>query len=178
MQKLTLWTAHTRGSLMVSPMKFSDKKTGKMMTMALGDFKLKRSYIVNVEHDSDLIQFITELAEKEKITNATLLGIGALKRATLGAYDQDKHDYIEIAIETPHEIACCTGNISLKDGKPFVHAHAVLSDEEGNVKAGHLFKGVVFAAEVLVQEFDGPRLERKFDELTGLSLWEGGINRN
>jgi predicted DNA-binding protein with PD1-like motif len=141
------------------------------MTMALADFELKKSYIINVEHDLDLIQFITELAEKANITNATFTGIGALKRATLGAYDQERHNYVKIEVETPHEIACCTGNISLKDGKPFVHAHAVLSDEKGNVKAGHLFKGVVFAAEVLVQEFDGPRLERKFDELTGLSLW-------
>ncbi|HUL38675.1 MAG TPA: PPC domain-containing DNA-binding protein [Methanomassiliicoccales archaeon] len=144
--------------------------------MTLGDFKLKRSHIISVAHGSDLLRFITELAEKEKITNAVFFGIGALKCATLGAYDQQRHEYLEIAIETPHEIASCTGNISLKDGKPFVHAHAVLSDEKGSVKAGHLFGGVVFAAELLIQEFDGPRLERKFDELTGLSLWEATKN--
>jgi uncharacterized protein len=165
-------------SLVVSPMKFREKGKGRMMTMALADFKLKMSYFVSVEHDSDLVQFITELAEKEKITNATFFGIGALKYATLGAYDQERHDYVEIAIETPHEIACCTGNISQKDGKPFVHAHVVLSDEKGNVKAGHLFRGVVFAAEILVQEFDGPMLERKFDEITGLSLWDRGAIGN
>ena len=132
----------------------------------------------NTKPDIPTKTSISKPAEKENITNAAFWGIGALKRATLGAYDQVRHNYVEIAIETPHEIACCTGNISLKDGKPFVHAHAVLSDEKGNVKAGHLFKGIVFAAEVLVQEFDVPRLERKFDELTGLSLWDGGINGN
>ncbi len=139
--------------------------------MVLTGYNLKKSHIISVTHDSDLIQFITKLAEEEKITNATFHGIGAFKRATLGAYDQERHQYVEIAIETPHEIVSCTGNISLKDGNPFVHAHATLSDEKGHVKAGHLFGGIVFAAEIFIQVFEGPPLERKFDVLTGLSLW-------
>lgn len=142
--------------------------------MALEDFKLKRNFIISVKYNSNLIQFITEFAEKEKITCATFSAIGALRSAKIGAYDQEKHKYVEIAIETPHEMANCTGNISLKDGKSFVHAHAVLSDEKGNTKAGHLFEAVVFATEILIQEFDGPKLERKYDKITDLSLWDIG----
>jgi hypothetical protein len=64
------------------------------------------------------------------------------------------------------------GNISVKDGRPFVHAHAVLADKNGNTKAGHLLEGTVFAAEVYLRELKGAKLERKYDEVTGLSLWE------
>jgi len=64
------------------------------------------------------------------------------------------------------------GNVSLKDGEPFVHAHAVLSDEKGNTRAGHLLEGIVFAAEVHLSQLEGPKLERKYDEVTGLSLWD------
>lgn len=103
--------------------------------------------------------------------NATFLVIGAFKSTKIGSYDQEKHKYLEIVIDTPREIASCIGNISLKDGKPFVHAHVVLSDENGNTRAGHLFEGLVFAAEIHLQEFDGFKLERKHDEVTGLSLW-------
>ena len=82
------------------------------------------------------------------------------------------HEYREIKIDSPHELASCAGNISLKDGEPFVHVHVVLADEAGNTKAGHLLEGIVFAAEVHLRQLEGPKLERKYDEVTGLSLWE------
>ncbi len=135
-------------------------------------FELGRNFLVRAEHNSDLIQFVTELAEKEGITAATFTAIGALKRAKLEFYDQEKHEYQEITLDSPHEIASCVGNISAKDGRPFVHAHAVLADKNGNTKAGHLLEGVVFAAEVHLRELKGAKLERKYDTVTGLSLWE------
>jgi len=59
----------------------------------------------------------------------------------------------------------------LKGGEPFVHVHVVLSDEKGNTKAGHLLEGIVFAAEVHLSQLEGPKLERKYDEVTELMLW-------
>ncbi len=140
--------------------------------MASVEFNPKRSLIVRAEHNSDLVQFITKLAEERNIATATFMAIGALKSAKLGFYDQKKHVYRQITITTPHELASCIGNISIKDGKPFIHAHAVLSDEDGNTRAGHLFEGIVFAAEADIQELKGPILERRYDEVTGLSLWD------
>lgn len=135
-------------------------------------FELGRNFLVRAEHDSDLVQFVTELPEKEGITVATFTAIGALKRAKLEFYDQEKHEYQEITLDSPHEIASCVGNIFVKDGRPFVHAHAVLADRNGNTKAGHLLEGVVFAAEVHLRELKGAKLERKYDKVTGLSLWD------
>ncbi len=77
-----------------------------------------------------------------------------------------------MTLDSPQEIASCVGNISVKDGRPFVHAHAVLADKNGNTKAGHLLEGVVFAAEVHLRELKGAKLERKYDKVTGLSLWD------
>ena len=140
--------------------------------MVYAKFELGRNFLVRAEHNSDLIQFVTELAEKKEIIVATFTAIGALKRAKLEFYNQEKHEYQEITLDSPHEIASCIGNISVKDGKPFVHAHAVLADKNGNTKAGHLLEGVVFAAEVNLRELKGAKLERKYDKVTGLSLWE------
>ena len=73
---------------------------------------------------------------------------------------------------TPLEIISCTGNISLKEGVPFVHAHAVLSDEQGKTIGGHLFSETpVFAGEFYIQELTGSPFSRKHDEETGLMLW-------
>ena len=128
--------------------------------------------MVRVKHNSNFIQYITELARKEKIFTATFTAVGALKWAKLGFYSQVKQEYQETKLDSPFELACCIGNISLKDGTPFVHAHAVLVDKNGNTKAGHLIEGKVFAAEVHLRELKGSKLERKYDEVTGLSLWE------
>lgn len=140
--------------------------------MPSAEFSLERNLLVQADHDSDLIQFITELAEKGHFEAATFTAIGALKCAELGFFDQEEHEYQKIEVDSPHEIASCIGNISIKDGKPFVHAHAVLSDKYGNTKSGHLIKAIVFAAEIHLYKLRGARLERKYNEATNLSLWD------
>ena len=128
--------------------------------------------LIRAEHDSDLIQFILNLVKKKGIEMAAFTVIGALKRAKLEFYDQEKHKYQETSINHPNEIASCVGNVSLKNGTPFVHAHAVLADENGDTKAGHLAEGIVFAAEIHLQELKGTTLQRKHDPVTDLTLWE------
>jgi predicted DNA-binding protein with PD1-like motif len=140
--------------------------------MSLFECNANEELIVRLKHDADLVQSMTELAKSNGIEAGSFTAIGALKRARLGYYDQRNHEYREIRIDSPYEMASCVGNVSLKGGKPFVHAHVVLADEAGNTKAGHLLEGIVFAAEVHLRQLEGPRLERKYDEVTGLSLWE------
>ena len=139
--------------------------------MGLFEYSANKELIVRLNYDADLIQSITELARSKGVEAGSFTAIGALKRARLGYYDQKNHEYRELKIDLPHEMASCVGNVSLKDGEPFIHAHVVLADETGNTKAGHLLEGVVFAAEVHLRQLEGPRLERKYDEVTGLSLW-------
>ncbi len=127
--------------------------------------------MVRLKYDADLVQSITELARSKGIEAGSFMAIGALKSARLGYYDQKNRKYREIKIDSPHEMASCVGNISLKDGEPFAHIHVVLADEAGNARAGHLFEGIVFAAELHLRQLRGAKLERKHDEVTGLSLW-------
>jgi len=131
-----------------------------------------RIFLVRAKHDSELIASVTELAKENAITTGTFTAIGALKHARLGFYNQEKHEYTEVPLLSSQEIASCVGNISVKEGHPFVHAHAVLADQNGNVKAGHLIEGKVFAAEIHITELTGEKLERKNDAVTGLSLWD------
>ncbi len=140
--------------------------------MASFEFEVKRSFLIRVKYDYDLIRFVTELAQEKGVAAASFTAMGAVKHAKLGFYDQAKHVYKEMIFDSPLEIASCVGNISVRDGRPFVHAHAVLSDSEGNARAGHLFEATVFAGEVHLFELKGPRLERKHDDVTGLFLWE------
>jgi predicted DNA-binding protein with PD1-like motif len=139
--------------------------------MVVFGFDAGKELIVRLKSDTELIRSITELARNRGIAAGSFAAIGALKRARLAYFDQKDYEYREIAIETPHEMASCIGNVSLKDGEPFIHAHVVLADETGNTRAGHLVEGIVFAAEVHLHELQGPKLERRYDKMTRLSLW-------
>jgi predicted DNA-binding protein with PD1-like motif len=140
--------------------------------VSVAEFDLKRNLLIRAKHNSELVRFITELAENREITTAAFTVIGAVKRAKLGFYDQEKHEYHEIIVDSPHEIASCIGNVSSKNGKAFVHAHAVLADESGKTEAGHILEATVFAAEIYLRELKGKKLERVYDEETGLYLWK------
>ncbi len=127
----------------------------------------------HLEKGTDLHTGITRIVQSNNITLGRVTGIGAVERATLAYYDQKLMKYYDIELNEPMEIVSLYGNISLKDGKPFVHVHVVLSDEKGSGKGGHLIPGgtPVFACEVAIEEFEGPPLERRSDETTGLTLW-------
>ncbi len=66
----------------------------------------------------------------------------------------------------------CTGNVTLKQGAPFVHAHALFGDRSGGAFGGHLMSpSIVFAAEIHILELSGQPPERIHDPATGLYLW-------
>lgn len=135
------------------------------------NFKQGRSLLIRLDHGSDMIAEMAEIAGSLEIVTGVFNAIGALGSAELGYYDQVKNEYGKIAVEEPAELVSCSGNISVRDGQPFVHAHAVLADRDGKVLGGHLMKGCVFAAEVYLQELLGSPLVRVHDPTTGLKLW-------
>lgn len=139
--------------------------------MFIRDCGQGKSLLARLDNGAEIIGQITDIARTNKIEAATFYAIGALSRAELGYYDQRAHEYRVTPVEVPVEIASCSGNISLLDGKPFVHAHAVLADGQSHVWAGHLVSGIIFAAEVYLQELAGPALSRTPDKTTGLKLW-------
>ena len=129
-----------------------------------------RSLLARLDHGAEMIGQIADLARERRIKAAAISAIGALTRADLGFYDQAGREYMV----RPVEIASCTGNISLSEGGPFVHAHAVLADSSGRVLAGHLVRGTIFAAELYLKELAQADLNRDYDSQTGLKLWGGG----
>jgi hypothetical protein len=134
--------------------------------------KPREVFIGRLSHGGDLLEEITDICQRENIKLARFEALGAFQRARLAFYNQETHEYQFFVLDQPLEITKLVGNISLKDGSPFVHAHITLADKKGNAYGGHLASGtVVFACEFMLEVFDGPVLQRDFDETTGLFLW-------
>jgi len=140
--------------------------------MSYYEYTTGKEIIARLDHDADFMEAVLGLAKDAKIKNGRFTAIGALKNAVFGYYNQHKKEYQEVKYDAHCELAACIGNVSTKDGETFVHAHVVLSDDAGDCKAGHMLAGTVFAAEVHLTELVGPDLERKYDDVTGLSLWD------
>ena len=131
-----------------------------------------RGFVGRLETGSDLVAEIERFCREQGVVAAQVTVIGALRRAAYAYYEQDDHRYLELSSETHHEIVGFTGNISLRDDKPFLHAHATFADAAGATVGGHLLRGCeVFAAEVMIREITGVSLVRMPDEETGLALW-------
>ena len=102
--------------------------------------------------------------------------IGAVDHATFGVYDQKTRKYVKHNLEQELELLSLTGNISLFDDKPMVHAHVMFSDKEGKALGGHLMAGTrVYSCEVFMQELSGDIKVRKQDKVTQLPLWANPI---
>jgi predicted DNA-binding protein with PD1-like motif len=132
----------------------------------------KDRLVGKLDYGSDLLEELNEVCRRRDIRLAWFEGLGAVQKACLSYYDQQMREYQPLEIDRALEITQLTGNVSLKDGIPFVHAHVTLADRAGHAYGGHLAPGtIVFACEFRMEILEGPVLERVFDQTTGLFLW-------
>jgi predicted DNA-binding protein with PD1-like motif len=131
-----------------------------------------RTLIGRLPKGADLVEGIQALCEEHGIRAAWVEAVGAVSRLTFAHYDQAERRYQEKTSSDHHEMSGFVGNISLRDGRPFLHAHASFADREGVTRGGHLVPGsTVWVAEVRIVELEGVELIRELDEETGLALW-------
>ena len=131
-----------------------------------------RAFVGRLATGSDLVEEIERLCAEQSVLAAQVTVIGAVRRATYAYYEQVDHRYLELESATHHEIVGFVGNVSLRDDRPLLHAHATFADATGATVGGHLLRGCeVFAAEVMIRELGDVSLVRAHDELTGLALW-------
>jgi predicted DNA-binding protein with PD1-like motif len=121
----------------------------------------------------DVLAALEKCAREHDITLGEVRAIGAVSQARVGFYNQAERQYYYLDLTRPLEILCLIGNLSLKDGKPMVHAHITLSDHEGRAFGGHLAEGTLaFVCEFTLQEYkSATQLVRQMDDATGLFLW-------
>jgi predicted DNA-binding protein with PD1-like motif len=131
-----------------------------------------RAFVGRLSTGSDLVREIEAFCVARDVRAAWVSAIGAVSRAAFAYFEQDERRYLELGSDTHHEISGFVGNVSIRDGVPFLHAHATFADRSGAAIGGHLLPGcTVFLAEVTIREMSGVDLVRTPDEVTGLSIW-------
>tara|TARA_Y100000590_G_scaffold79891_1_gene88681 strand:+ start:594 stop:1025 length:432 start_codon:yes stop_codon:yes gene_type:complete len=127
-----------------------------------------KDHFIYIEKNEKVMDTLTRFCIDKGISNAKLSGIGAVKETEIGAYDTIKKEYIRKEYSDILELVSFEGNITLKDGSPFPHAHVVLSDHNMSTAGGHLFETTVAAVgEFFLREFDNDAY-RELNEDVGL----------
>jgi predicted DNA-binding protein with PD1-like motif len=99
-----------------------------------------KAAFVSLERGEDLLHGLNQAVQELGLQAATLQVIGGLEEAKVGYFDREAKQYREIA--TDHvEIASGLGNVSLRDGEPFIHLHLALSGASGTTVGGHALEG-------------------------------------
>ena len=142
------------------------------MPTGFQELRAGRGFVGRLETGSDLVGEIEQFCLQQSVVAAQVTVVGAMQRVAYAYYDQEAKRYLELASETHHEMVSFVGNVSLRDDRPFLHAHASFADRDGAVVGGHLVRGCdVWVAEVFIREVSGVELVRMPDETTGLALW-------
>jgi len=143
--------------------------------MIIQEYEKGRTFVGRLDYRSDILDSINEIINEKGVKLGCVSIIGAVTSTKTGYFDTAAKKYVyyeKAGKDRPFEIASCSGNVSLKDGKSFAHLHIVFSDKNGDCHGGHLMSGTtVYACEFVIQEFLGNDLVRTLDSETGLPLW-------
>ncbi len=113
---------------------------------------------------------ILAFCKKNKISSAYFSAIGAVSSAELAFYDINSKKYSFKTFNEDLEICSMAGNLAVMKGELVFHAHASFSNSKMEAMGGHLKDAVVSGTcEVFLVSLK-EKLERAFDEDTGLNL--------
>lgn len=128
-------------------------------------------YFIVLKKGEEIIESVTQALKEHNIQSGTIMGIGAASDALFRYYDVDEKKYFSKEFEGKFEITSMTGNVSLLDGEPWPHIHAVFGDTDYSTFGGHLSRATVGVTCEIVIDANKRPIERALDAETGLNVW-------
>jgi len=128
-------------------------------------------YIIKIEKGEEVLSTLSTFCGEQGIPNAYFTGIGAAQGLSCGYCALDEKKYYFTNYPELVEVVSLSGNIFLKEGTPFVHAHGVFTDTKNQAFGGHIEKitsGIVIEVVLTVLPTS---LQRTYDEEIGLYLF-------
>ena len=130
-------------------------------------------YAVSLDNHVEIMEALAAFCKEKEILAGSVSGIGAISEATFRFLDPVTKKYVDKTFSEQMEITCLIGNISQKDDKPYLHVHVTAGRRDYTCVGGHLLSARVNGAcELFVEDLFEATLGRRFDDVTGLNLYE------
>lgn len=134
--------------------------------------KMGHRIVVRLDKGEEVLTSLKMIAEEYDIHLASVQALGATNHVTVGLLDIQEKKYYSHTLDKDLEITSLIGNITRKDQQVYLHLHINVADMENHVFGGHLNECIISATcEMFIDVIDG-EVTRKFDEVTGLNLFE------
>lgn len=134
--------------------------------------KFGNNIVIRIDKGEEILAKIKEVALSENINLARVTALGATDDFTVGVFDVEEKKYHPHTFKGSHEIVSLTGTINTMNGEFYTHIHMSAGNEKGEVFGGHLNRVIVSATcEMIISTIDG-KVDRIFDESTGLNLFK------
>ncbi|HSB47646.1 MAG TPA: PPC domain-containing DNA-binding protein [Candidatus Bilamarchaeum sp.] len=126
--------------------------------------------VLRLDDGDEIVASLKAVCRKEGIESALVSGIGAARKAELAHFDTKEKKYNTKKFEGMLEIVSLSGNIALLKGEAVPHIHMCISRHDFSTISGHLMSAEIYPTCEIVIIPHGIRVERRFDEKTGLNL--------
>lgn len=131
--------------------------------------RFKNKILARVDKGEEILSAVLEIAAKENIGLASVSAVGATDNFTVGVFGTDGQQYEWHDFCGDFEILSLAGNVTLADGKPYVHAHMCAAGKDGKAVGGHLKKAMVSVTCELFLDVAEGKAERAHNRALGIN---------
>jgi predicted DNA-binding protein with PD1-like motif len=104
----------------------------KSKSVASGE---ERTFVLILDQGEEAFKAITDFANKQSISGASVSAVGAFAEAKVGWFDLSAKTYRPIGVGEQCEVLSLLGDVAEgDDGKASLHLHAVLGLQDGSVR--------------------------------------------
>lgn len=130
------------------------------------------TFVLSIDNHQLLVAALADFCTAKGILAGSINGIGAISEATFRFLDPATKKYVDKTFAEQMEITALIGNISEKDGAPYLHVHVTAGRRDYSCIGGHLLEARINGAcELVVESWPGAVLGRYADPETGLNLY-------
>ncbi|NLC33886.1 MAG: DNA-binding protein [Erysipelothrix sp.] len=132
--------------------------------------RFNNKIVLRLDIGDEIVESINTVIVAENIRLASVTGIGALNKVTMGFFTPAEKTYHPHELEGDYELLALNGNITQNNNEPYIHLHITLGDENGHALGGHLNAGFIsVTGEIFIDIIEGD-VDRKVDPTTGLNI--------
>lgn len=131
------------------------------------------TFVLSIDNHQLLVAALADFCTSKGILAGSINGIGAISEATFRFLDPATKKYVDKTFAEQMEITALIGNISEKDGAPYLHVHVTAGRRDYSCIGGHLLEARINGAcELVVESWPGTALGRYADPETGMNLYK------
>jgi predicted DNA-binding protein with PD1-like motif len=129
-----------------------------------------KTYAIILDIGDEVRACLIDFAREHHLADSHITAIGAFSHAVLAYFDWEVKEYVPIPIDEQVEVLTLTGDITLNDGEPMLHAHVVVGKRDGTAHGGHLMEAHVRPTLEAILVESPEHLRRTVDPKSGLAL--------